>query len=140
MPKGVINVITAQENTPQIGLALCESDIVKKISFAGSTRVGKLLMKQSSSTLKKLSLELGGNAPFIVFDDADLEVAVASALVSKFKATDQTCVCPNRIFGQEGIYEKFSRRLVEEVRKFRFGDGRDSIVTHGPLTNGVAKV
>lgn len=140
VPKGVINVITAQENTPEIGLALCESEVVKKISFTGSTRVGKLLMKQSSSTLKKLSLELGGNAPFIVFDDADLEVAVASALVSKFKVTGQTCVCANRIFVQEGIYEKFSARLVEEVRKFRVGDGRDSAVTHGPLTNGVAKV
>lgn len=140
VPKGVINVITAQENTPQIGLALCESKAVKKISFTGSTRVGKLLMKQSSGTLKKLSLELGGNAPFIVFNDADLEVAVASALVSKFKVTGQTCVCANRIFVQEGIYNKFSQRLVEEVRKFRVGDGRDSAVTHGPLTNGVAKV
>ncbi|KAJ5081574.1 hypothetical protein NUU61_009838 [Penicillium alfredii] len=140
VPKGVLNIVTALENTPQLGLALCESDMVKKISFTGSTRVGKILMRQSSGTLKKLSLELGGNAPFIVFDDADLEVAVASALASKFKVTGQTCVCANRIFVQEGIYDRFSRRLVEEARKFRVGDGSDESVTHGPLTNGVAKV
>ncbi|KAH6886367.1 succinate-semialdehyde dehydrogenase [NADP+] [Thelonectria olida] len=140
IPKGVLNVVTALHNTPQLGLALCESDIVKKISFTGSTRVGKLLSQQSASTLKKLSLELGGNAPFIVFDDADVETAVASALISKFKVTGQTCVCANRIFVQEGIYDRFSQRLVEEVRKFRVGDGADASVTHGPLTNGVAKV
>ncbi|OBT81972.1 hypothetical protein VE02_09321 [Pseudogymnoascus sp. 03VT05] len=140
VPAGVLNVITARTNTPQLGLSLCESDVVKKISFTGSTRVGKLLMKQSSGTLKKLSLELGGNAPFIVFDDADVEVAVTSALISKFKVTGQTCVAANRIFVQEGIYDKFSQRLVEEVRNFRVGNGADSSVTHGPLTNGVAKV
>lgn len=140
VPKGVLNIVTAQENTPQLGLALCESDIVKKISFTGSTRVGKLLMRQSSSTLKKLSLELGGNAPFIVFNDADVEVAVASAVISKFKVTGQTCVCANRIFVQQGIYDKFSKRLVEELQKFRVGNGADTSVTHGPLTNGVAKV
>lgn len=141
VPKGVFNVVTALDNTPQLGLALCESDTVKKISFTGSTRVGKLLMKQSSNTLKKLSLELGGNAPFIVFDDADVEVAVASVLISKFKVTGQTCVCANRIFVQEGIYDQFSQRLVEEVKKFRVGNGGvDESVTHGPLTNGLAKV
>ena len=140
VPKGVLNIVIARENTPQLGLALCESDIVKKISFAGSTRVGKLLMRQSSSTLKKLSLELGGNAPFIVFDDADVEVAVASTVISKFKVTGQTCVCANRIFVQQGIYDKFSKRLVEELQKFRVGNGTDTSVTHGPLTNGVAKV
>lgn len=140
VPKGVLNIVIARENTPQLGLALCESDIVKKISFAGSTRVGKLLMRQSSSTLKKLSLELGGNAPFIVFDDADVEVAVASTVISKFKVTGQTCVCANRIFVQQGIYDKFSKRLVEELQKFRVGNGADTSVTHGPLTNGVAKV
>ncbi|KAK0381005.1 NAD-dependent aldehyde dehydrogenase [Colletotrichum limetticola] len=140
VPPGVFNVVTALENTPQLGLALCESDVVKKISFTGSTRVGKLLMQQSSNTLKKLSLELGGNAPFIVFDDADMEIAISSVLVSKFKVTGQTCVCANRIFVQEGIYDRFSQRLVEEVRKFRVGDGTDPSVTHGPLTNGVGKV
>lgn len=140
VPKGVLNVVTAKENTPELGLALCKSDIVKKISFTGSTKVGKLLMQQSSSTLKKLSLELGGNAPFIVFDDADVEVAVANALVSKFKVTGQTCVCANRIFVQENIYGAFSKRLVEEVAKFRVGDGALDSVTHGPLTIGVSKV
>lgn len=141
IPSGVVNVVTALENTPQLGLAMCESETVKKISFTGSTRVGKLLMQQSSSTLKKLSLELGGNAPFIVFDDADIEVAIASVLISKFKVTGQTCVCANRIFVQEGVYDKFAQRLVEEVRKCRVGDGLvDTSVTHGPLTNGVVKV
>ncbi|KAL4930806.1 Aldehyde/histidinol dehydrogenase [Aspergillus undulatus] len=139
VPKGVLNVVTALENTPALGLALCESDIVKKISFTGSTRVGKLLMQQSSSTLKKLSLELGGNAPFIVFDDADLETAVTAAIGSKFKLTGQTCVCANRFFVQEGIYDKFSKRLVEEVKKCQVGNGQNAGVTHGPLTNGVAK-
>lgn len=141
VPRGVFNIVTALENTPQLGLALCESETVKKISFTGSTRVGRLLMQQSSHSLKKLSLELGGNAPFIVFDDADVETAVASALASKFKVTGQTCVCANRIFVQRAIYDRFSTRLVEEVRKCRVGNGLDDpAVTHGPLTNGVAKV
>lgn len=140
LPKGVFNVITASENTPKLGLAMCESDIVKKISFTGSTRVGKLLMRQSSDTLKKLSLELGGNAPFIVFDDADIETAVTSALASKFKVSGQTCVCANRIYVQEGVYDRFAKRLVEEASKFRVGRGMDEGVTHGPLTVGVAKI
>ncbi|VUC32835.1 unnamed protein product [Clonostachys rosea] len=141
VPPGVINVLSSLANTPQIGLALCESPVVKKISFTGSTRVGKTLMQQSSATLKKLSLELGGNAPFIVFDDADLEVAIRSVLVAKFKNTGQTCVCANRIYVQEGIYDRFSEGLVREVRKFRVGNaGADSNVTHGPLTNGTTKV
>ncbi|KAL4802252.1 Aldehyde/histidinol dehydrogenase [Aspergillus unguis] len=139
VPAGVLNVVTALENTPALGLALCESDTVKKISFTGSTRVGKLLMRQSSSTLKKLSLELGGNAPFIVFDDADLETAVTAAVASKFKVTGQTCVCANRFFVQGGIYDKFTQRLVEEVKKCQVGNGQNAAVTHGPLTNGVAK-
>ncbi|CAK7221436.1 hypothetical protein SBRCBS47491_004525 [Sporothrix bragantina] len=139
LPKGVLNIVTALENTPKLGLALCESDAIKKISFTGSTRVGKLLMQQSSNTLKKLSMELGGNAPFIVFDDADLETAVSAAIVAKFKVTGQTCVCANRIYVQEGIYDQFSKRLVEEVSKFRVGNGADSSVTHGPLTIGIDK-
>lgn len=140
VPKGVFNVVNSLKGTPELGLAMCQSPTVKKISFTGSTRVGKLLMKQSSDTLKKLSLELGGNAPFIVFDDADVEVAVASALVSKFKVTGQTCVCANRIYVQEGIYDKFSKRLVEEVSKFKVGDGRNAGVTHGPMTTGTSRV
>ncbi|OQU96067.1 hypothetical protein CLAIMM_02203 [Cladophialophora immunda] len=141
IPKGVFNVITALRNTPQLGLGLCESDIVKKISFTGSTRVGKLLFAQSAGTLKKLSLELGGNASFIVFDDAEIETAVTSVLIAKFKVTGQTCVCANRIFVQEGIYEKFSQRFVEEAKRFRVGNAlADDSITHGPLTNGVEKI
>lgn len=142
LPKGVFNVVTALENTPELGLAMCESNIIKKLSFTGSTRVGKLLMQQSSNSLKKLSLELGGNAPFIVFDDADVETAVTSAIASKFKVTGQTCVCANRIFVQEGIYDSFAKRLVEEVKKFKVGNGaeKEKGVTHGPLTIGTTKV
>ncbi|KAF5686241.1 succinate-semialdehyde dehydrogenase (NADP+) [Fusarium circinatum] len=140
LPKGVLNIVTALDNTPKLGLALCESDVVKKISFTGSTRVGKILMKQSADTLKKLSLELGGNAPFIVFDDADLETAVSSAIIAKFKVTGQTCVCANRIYVQEGIYDQFSERLIEEVGQFKVGNGADPSVTHGPMTTSVDKV
>ncbi|KAF4965661.1 hypothetical protein FSARC_6556 [Fusarium sarcochroum] len=140
LPKGVLNIVTALDNTPKLGVALCESDTVKKISFTGSTRVGKILMKQSADTLKKLSLELGGNAPFIVFDDADVETAVSSAVIAKFKVTGQTCVCANRIYVQEGIYDQFSKRLVEEVSKFKVGNGTDASVTHGPMTTSVGKV
>ncbi|KAF4438634.1 succinate-semialdehyde dehydrogenase (NADP+) [Fusarium acutatum] len=140
LPKGVLDIVTALDNTPKLGLALCESDVVKKISFTGSTRVGKILMKQSADTLKKLSLELGGNAPFIVFDDADLETAVSSAIIAKFKVTGQTCVCANRIYVQEGIYDQFSKRLIEEVGKFKVGNGADPSVTHGPMTTSVDKV
>ncbi|BCS19844.1 NAD-dependent succinate-semialdehyde dehydrogenase [Aspergillus puulaauensis] len=133
VPKGVINSIAALENTPVIGQTLCASNTVRKISFTGSTRVGKILMNQSSDTLKKLSLELGGNAPFIVFDDADLDLAVAGAVASKFKSSGQTCVCSNRIFVQKGVYSEFVRRLKEVVQGFRVGPGFDSSTTHGPL-------
>ncbi|GME34270.1 Succinate-semialdehyde dehydrogenase [Neofusicoccum parvum] len=142
IPAGVINIVTALENTPEIGLTLCESPVVSKISFTGSTRVGKLLMRQCSGTLKKLSLELGGNAPFIVFDDADLDTAVAGLIASKFKCTGQTCVCANRIFVQAGIHDAFVKRLVEVMGNFRVGSGFDKRVTHGPLihSNAVGKV
>ncbi|KAI9034868.1 NAD-dependent succinate-semialdehyde dehydrogenase [Aspergillus affinis] len=122
VPRDLFNVVTALTSTPSLGRLLCESEILKKISFTGSTRVGRLLMQQSSQTLKKLSLELGGNAPFIVFDDADVETAVGSALISKFKVTGQTCVCANRIFVQQGIYDRFSQRLVQEVQKYVVGN------------------
>lgn len=140
VPSGVLNVVTGLDNSSQLGLAMCESDIIKKISFTGSTRVGRILMQQSSNSLKKLSLELGGNAPFIVFDDADLETAVTSALISKFKVTGQTCVCANRIYVQEGIYDKFIQRFVEEVKKFHVGNGAHEGVTHGPMTTNVTKI
>ncbi|KAB2581352.1 hypothetical protein BFW01_g10778 [Lasiodiplodia theobromae] len=142
IPKGVLNIVTALDNTPEIGLALCESPEVQKISFTGSTRVGKLLMRQCSSSLKKLSLELGGNAPFIVFNDADLDTAVSGLIASKFKCTGQTCVCANRIFVQSGIHDAFVDRLREVVGRFRVGSGFDDIVTHGPLihANAISKV
>ncbi|KAL2209587.1 aldehyde dehydrogenase [Sarocladium strictum] len=138
IPPGVVNSITALDNTPAIGEVLCASDVVRKISFTGSTRVGKILMNQSSGSLKKLSLELGGNAPFIVFDDADLDVAVAAAVTSKFKSSGQTCVCSNRIFVQKGVYEEFLKRLRSAVEKFQVGSGFDEKTTHGPLISSVA--
>ncbi|KAJ3960568.1 hypothetical protein N0V92_002762 [Colletotrichum tropicale] len=138
VPKGVVNIISALENTPEIGATLCQSDIVRKISFTGSTRVGKLLMQQSSQTLKKMSLELGGNAPFLVFEDADLDLAVAGVIASKFKSSGQTCVCANRVFVQEGIHKAFVSKLKEEMSKFKVGHGFDEEVTHGPLVSAEA--
>lgn len=142
IPKGVVNVITALENTAEVGETLTTNPTVKKVSFTGSTNIGKLLMKQSSSTLKKLSFELGGNAPFIVFDDADLESAVNGAIASKFRSSGQTCVCANRIYVQRAIYDKFSSRLAEKVREFKVGFGSEEGVTHGPLIHdrAVSKV
>ena len=133
IPKGVVNVISALQNTAEVGEALTSSATVRKVSFTGSTGVGKLLMKQSSSTLKKLSFELGGNAPFIVFDDADLDLAVAGAIASKFRSSGQTCVCANRLYIQKGIYDKFATNFVEKVKQFKVGSGFDEGVTHGPL-------
>ncbi|TAQ87656.1 hypothetical protein B7494_g4033 [Chlorociboria aeruginascens] len=133
IPKGVVNIISALENTAEVGQTLSTDPIVKKVSFTGSTAVGKLLMKQSSSTLKKLSLELGGNAPFIVFDDADIDTAVAGAIASKFRSSGQTCVCANRIFIQSGIYESFAHKLTAKVKEFKVGGGYEKGVTHGPL-------
>lgn len=138
IPKGVFNVVTAMEKTPECGTFLCESKKVKKISFTGSTNVGKLLMKQSASTLKKLSFELGGNSPFIVFDDADLESAVTGAITSKFRSSGQTCVCANRIYVQSGIYDKFVKLFVEKVKNFKMGGGFEEGVTHGPVIHSRA--
>lgn len=138
VPRGVINSVAALENTPVIGKAICTNETIRKISFTGSTRVGKLLMNQSSETLKKLSLELGGNAPFIVFEDADIDLAVAGAIASKFKSSGQTCVCSNRIFVQKGLYKEFVGRLKEAVSGFRLGSGFDKTTTHGPLVTTAA--
>jgi succinate-semialdehyde dehydrogenase/glutarate-semialdehyde dehydrogenase len=138
IPKGVINIVTALENTPRIGAELCASNIVRKISFTGSTRVGKLLMRQSSDTLKKMSLELGGNAPFIVFEDADLDIAVNAAIGSKFKSSGQTCVCSNRIMVHSSIYNEFMRRFKEIAQTFILGHGSDDRTTHGPLISTAA--
>lgn len=133
IPKGVVNFVTALKNTPEVGEAITSSKTVKKVSFTGSTGVGKLLMKQSSDTLKKLSFELGGNAPFIVFDDADLDLAVTGAIASKFRSSGQTCVCANRIYVQSGIYDSFATKFTEKVEAFKVGGGFDEGVTHGPL-------
>jgi succinate-semialdehyde dehydrogenase/glutarate-semialdehyde dehydrogenase len=133
VPAGVVNIITAMSNTPSVGEVLTTDPTVRKVSFTGSTNVGKLLMRQCSSTLKKLSLELGGNAPFIVFDDADIDVAVTGAIASKFRSSGQTCVCANRIFVQAGVYDEFATKFAEKVRDFRVGNGFDEGVTHGPL-------
>ncbi|OQE42331.1 hypothetical protein PENCOP_c004G08039 [Penicillium coprophilum] len=138
IPSGVINSVTALENTPEIGQALCLSNTVRKISFTGSTRVGRLLMQQSSNSLKKLGLELGGNAPFIVFEDADLSLAVAAAIGSKFKSSGQTCVCSNRIFVQESIYDEFIKMFKSAVSQFQVGNGFDAKTTHGPLVTPAA--
>ncbi|EME88905.1 uncharacterized protein MYCFIDRAFT_71406 [Pseudocercospora fijiensis CIRAD86] len=133
VPPGVVNIVTSLDNTPEVGQAITSSNDVRKVSFTGSTGVGKLLLKQSADTLKKTSWELGGNAPFIVFDDADLESAVNGAIASKFRSSGQTCVCANRIYVQSGIYEEFATAFTEKVKSFKVGHGFDDGVTHGPL-------
>ncbi|KAI8649016.1 Succinate-semialdehyde dehydrogenase [Fusarium keratoplasticum] len=133
---GVINVITALENTVVIGMLLTTHPKIKKVSFAGSTAVGKILMTQSSGTLKKLSMELSENSPFILFDDCpDLDDAVAGALEAKFRGSGQTCVAANRIFVQEGIHDTFVREFSKAVAKFKVGNGFGQGVTHGPATS-----
>ncbi|KHT43653.1 NAD-dependent succinate-semialdehyde dehydrogenase [Pectobacterium brasiliense] len=140
IPRGVLQVIVGDAQS--VGKVLCDSPVVRKLSFTGSTEVGRILMAQSAPTVKKLSLELGGNAPFIVFDDADVDQAVKGILASKFRNSGQTCVCANRIYVQEGIYPALVERLVEEVRKLKVGDGTQPGVTQGPLidADAVSKV
>jgi len=140
IPKGVLNIITG--DAPAIGKEMCESPIVRKVTFTGSTEVGRILMRQSADTIKKLSLELGGNAPFIVFDDADLDAAAEGALASKYRNAGQTCVCANRIYVQESVYDAFAAKLAEKVRAFKVGRGNEQGVTIGPLIdrNAIAKV
>jgi len=134
VPKGVLQVVTADlEHTPAVGLELTTNPLVRKVSFTGSTEVGRILMRQSASTIKKLSLELGGNAPFIVFDDADLDKAVEGAIISKYRNAGQTCVCANRIFVQDKVYDAFAEKLVAAVGKLKVGDGFGEGVTTGPL-------
>jgi succinate-semialdehyde dehydrogenase/glutarate-semialdehyde dehydrogenase len=133
LPKGVFNVVTG--DAVAIGEELTSSPIVRKLGFTGSTPVGKLLMAQCAGTVKKISLELGGNAPFIVFDDADLEAAVEGAITSKFRNAGQTCVCANRIYVQDGIYDAFTAKLAEAVAKLKIGHGTEADATHGPLIN-----
>ncbi|AJD50571.1 succinate semialdehyde dehydrogenase [Thalassospira xiamenensis M-5 = DSM 17429] len=133
-PDGVINVVTASHGA-DIGNELTGNPIVRKLSFTGSTQVGKLLMRQCADTVKKVSLELGGNAPFIVFDDADLDEAVAGAIASKYRNAGQTCVCANRILVQEGVYDAFAEKLAAAVARLRVGPGTEEGVTQGPLIN-----
>lgn len=131
-------LIHVSGETEDVGQVLCESDVIRKLSFTGSTEVGRILMKQCAPTIKKLSLELGGNAPLIVFDDANLEQAVQGIMASKFRNSGQTCVCANRIYVQDGIYNALSEKLVEAVKKLKVGDGRDEGVTQGPLIEQAA--
>ena len=132
IPDGILNVVVGT-NSSEIGKALTDSPIVRKLSFTGSTAVGKILTRNCADTMKKVSMELGGNAPFIVFDDADLDSAVAGALISKFRNTGQTCVCTNRFIVQEGIYDRFVEKLGEAVKTLNVGNGMDEGVNQGPL-------
>lgn len=136
IPAGVFNVVSG--DAVAIGGALQASGIVRKLSFTGSTRTGKLLMRQAADTLKKVSLELGGNAPFIVFDDADIDAAVKGAMASKFRNTGQTCVCVNRFFIQNGVYETFTGKLAEAVAAMRVGNALEGETEQGPLINNAA--
>jgi succinate-semialdehyde dehydrogenase / glutarate-semialdehyde dehydrogenase len=136
VPSGVLQVITGKSR--EIGAVLCESEIVSKLSFTGSTEVGRVLMAQCAPTIKKLSLELGGNAPFIVFDDADLDAAVEGAMISKFRNAGQTCVCANRLFVQDGVFDAFAAKLATKVAALKVGDGTADGTTQGPLIDMAA--
>jgi succinate-semialdehyde dehydrogenase/glutarate-semialdehyde dehydrogenase len=140
IPEGVFNVITGDSKA--IGAELCAHPSVRKLSFTGSTEIGRVLMRQSADTVKKLSLELGGNAPFIVFDDADIDAAVEGAIASKYRNAGQTCVCANRIYVQDSVYDKFAAKLAEKVKGFKVGAGNEPGVVIGPLIDaqGLAKV
>ncbi|MBI2790351.1 MAG: NAD-dependent succinate-semialdehyde dehydrogenase [Gammaproteobacteria bacterium] len=139
-PPGVVNIVTG--NPKAIGLEMTSNPIVKKISFTGSTNVGRILMQQSAPTIKKLTLELGGNAPFIVFDDANIDDAVKGAIASKFRNSGQTCVCANRILVQSAIYDEFVKKFTEKVKQLKCGNGLEDDVQQGPLINqaGLYKV
>ncbi|WP_237215846.1 NAD-dependent succinate-semialdehyde dehydrogenase [Ruegeria lacuscaerulensis] len=141
IPAGVFNVIPGTDSSG-VGNEMCTNDKVAKITFTGSTRVGQILMRQAAGTIKKMSLELGGNAPFIVFDDADVDAAVDGAMIAKFRNNGQTCVCANRIYVQAGVYDEFAAKLAEKTKALNVGDGFGDGVTTGPLINdaAVAKV
>jgi succinate-semialdehyde dehydrogenase/glutarate-semialdehyde dehydrogenase len=132
LPKGLLSVITSKSSAA-IGQEFCSNDKVRKITFTGSTEVGRILMRQSADQIKKTSMELGGNAPFIVFDDADLDAAVEGAMISKYRNNGQTCVCANRIYVQSGVYDAFAEKLAAAVSKMKIGDGFSDGVTTGPL-------
>ncbi|TDP71574.1 NAD-dependent succinate-semialdehyde dehydrogenase [Roseateles toxinivorans] len=143
MPAGVLNIITADgDSSITIGKVLCSSDIVRHLSFTGSTEVGRILMKQCAPTIKKLSLELGGNAPFIVFEDADLDSAVEGAIASKYRNAGQTCVCANRLYVQDSVYDAFVAKLAEKAGAIKVGNGFEAGINQGPLIDdqAIAKV
>ncbi|MBL8319891.1 MAG: NAD-dependent succinate-semialdehyde dehydrogenase [Burkholderiaceae bacterium] len=143
MPPGVLNIVTSDgAGSVEVGQVLCASDTVRHLSFTGSTEVGRILMQQCAPTIKKVSLELGGNAPFIVFDDADLASAVEGAMVSKYRNAGQTCVCANRLYAQDGIYDAFVAKLAERSKSIKVGSGFEAGVTQGPLIDdqAIAKV
>ena len=143
LPSGVFNVLPADEsNSITVGKTLCDSDVVRKLSFTGSTAVGRVLMQQSAPTLKKLSLELGGNAPFIVFDDAAVDAAVEGAIASKYRNAGQTCVCTNRFYAHEKIYDEFVQKLAAKAAQLKVGSGFETGVQQGPLidANALKKV
>ena len=136
VPPGILNIITcSKDRAPEVGEELTTNPVIRKVSFTGSTPVGKLLMRQASGTVKKVSLELGGNAPFIVFDDADLDAAVAGLMASKYRNTGQTCVCANRIYVQSGVYDEFVEKLKKAVGKLVVGAGLKGETHQGPLIN-----
>ncbi len=139
LPPGVFNVVVADgSRSPEIGLELCTNPVVRKLSFTGSTEVGRILLRQSADTVKKLSLELGGNAPFIVFDDADLDAAVEGALASKYRNAGQTCVCANRLYVHDAVYDAFAEKLAAKVAGFKVGPGTEAGVGIGPLIEAAA--
>jgi succinate-semialdehyde dehydrogenase/glutarate-semialdehyde dehydrogenase len=138
VPRGVLSVLTGDSRA--IGAEMTSNPLVRKLTFTGSTQVGRILMQQCAPTIKKLSLELGGNAPFIVFDDADIDAAVEGAIASKYRNAGQTCVCANRIYVQDGVYEQFAEKLVAAVAKLKVGNGQDAGVTQGPLIEEKAVV
>ncbi|RGP36756.1 NAD-dependent succinate-semialdehyde dehydrogenase [Pseudotabrizicola alkalilacus] len=137
LPKGILSVITSKKSS-DIGKEFCENHLVRKLTFTGSTEVGRILLRQAAEQVMKCSMELGGNAPFIVFDDADLDAAVAGAMMSKFRNNGQTCVCANRIYVQAGVYDAFAEKLQAAVAKTRVGDGLSEDVQFGPLINAAA--
>jgi succinate-semialdehyde dehydrogenase / glutarate-semialdehyde dehydrogenase len=139
IPAGVLNLIPADaQNSIAVGKVLCSSDVVRHLSFTGSTEVGRILMAQSAPTVKKMSLELGGNAPFIVFDDADIDSAVDGAMASKYRNAGQTCVCANRIYVQEAVYDEFVSKFAAKVRTVKVGNGFEAGVSQGPLIEEAA--
>ena len=141
IPAGVLNMITADDqNSIAVGKVICASDVVRHISFTGSTEVGRILMAQSAPTVKKMSLELGGNAPFIVFNDADIDSAVEGAFASKYRNAGQTCVCSNRLYVQEGVYDEFVEKFAAKVKTAKVGNGFEEGVNQGPLIEEAALV